>query len=276
MVLGLYPRRALRALVGAEIPSHQAPTLSESAPPPPPPEPTEPPTEPPVSELKAAYVEHVEHLKQHLPHDQAMEQAIGGGFAQIGPIEAGLVRHYGLADGGYLVDVGCGSGRLAKPLSADPNVRYLGIDLVPDLITYARTICARPDWRFEVIDHIGIPEADGQADMVSFFSVLTHLLHEQGYWYLEEARRVLKPGGHVVFSFLEFQEPVHWANFDIVLNAQKTRAPVPMNVFHDRAFLPIWAARLGMDVVDIRGAAEVIAPEGNLGQALCVLRKPAA
>ena len=109
---------------------------------------------------------------------------------------------------------------------------------------------------------------------MAFFSVLTHLTHEQGYWYLEEARRVLKPGGHIVFSFLEFQEPAHWANFDAVLQAAKTRAPIHMNVFHDRAFLPLWAERLGLELVAIHGGREAVVPEGNLGQALCVLRKP--
>jgi len=231
----------------------------------------------PVSQtdLKAVNVRFVDVLKGQMPHDKAMELAIGGGFELIGPIEVALLRHYGLPQDGYLVDVGCGSGRLAKPLSAWLQGRYLGIDLVPALVAHARKIAARPDWRFQVIDHIGIPEADGRADMVCFFSVLTHLTHEQSYWYLEEARRVLKPGGRVVFSFLEFREPVHLKVFLDTVDSVKRKVVMPMNVFIDREAIRVWAEKLGMEVVDIRDGADPVVAEGNLGQSLCVLQKPA-
>lgn len=230
----------------------------------------------PVSslDLKAINVRYVDVLKDLMPHDEAMELAIGGGFELIGAIEMELLRHYGLPRDGHLVDVGCGSGRLARPLSAWLTGSYLGVDLVPTLIAHARKVARRPDWRFEVIGHIGIPEVDGRADMVCFFSVLTHLTHEQSYWYLEEARRVLKPGGQIVFSFLEFREPAHMKVFlDTVANA-KRRVEMPMNTFIDREAIGHWAAALGMDVVDIRDGADPIVAAGNLGQSLCVLRRP--
>lgn len=231
----------------------------------------------PVSQqdLKAVNVRFVDALKGQMPHDQAMELAIGGGFEQIGPIEVALLRHYGLPQDGYLIDVGCGSGRLAKPLSTWLKGRYLGIDLVPSLVAHARKIAARPDWRFQVIDHIGIPEAEDQADMVCFFSVLTHLTHEQSYWYLEEARRVLKPGGQVVFSFLEFREPVHLKVFLDTVDAAKRKVEMPMNTFIDREAIGHWAGALGMEVVEIRNGTDEVVPEGNLGQSTCVLRKRA-
>lgn len=225
-------------------------------------------------DLKGVNVAYVAKLKTLMPHDEAMEIAIGGGFELIGGIEAGLVRHYGLPVDGYLIDVGCGSGRLAKPLSTWLRGRYLGLDLVPDLVAHARQGAARADWRFEVVDHIGIPEADGQADMVCFFSVLTHLLHEQSYWYLEEARRVLKPGGVIVFSFLEFREPAHMKIFLDTVEVARQRVLSPLNVFLDRGAIALWAEQLGLELVEIRGGGDEVVAEGNLGQALCVLRKP--
>ena len=230
----------------------------------------------PVSplDLKAINVRYVDGVKGRMPHGEAMEYAIGGGFDAVGAIEAAILRHYGLPQAGHLVDVGCGSGRLAKPMAAWLQGTYLGIDLVPDLVAHARKIAARPDWRFQVIDHIGIPEADGAADMVCFFSVLTHLLHEQSYWYLEEARRVLKPGGKIVFSFLEFREPGHLSVFWATLQAAKTRVQAPMNVFIDRDGIAVWARELGLEIEDLRFGSEAIVPEGNLGQSVCVLRKP--
>ena len=226
-------------------------------------------------DLKGVNVDLVRNLKAIMPHDQAMETAIGGGFEQFGKIQAATLRHYGLPQDGYLIDVGCGSGRLASPMSKWLKGRYLGIDLVPDLVAHARKLADRPDWRFEVIEHIGIPEADGVADMVCFFSVITHLLHEQSYIYLDEARRVLKPGGVIVFSFLEFAEPGHMPVFRDTVKEARLRARHPLNVFVERVAILAWAAELGLEVVEIRGGADEIVPEGAQGQATAVLRKPA-
>jgi SAM-dependent methyltransferase len=217
----------------------------------------------------------VDEIKATMPHARAMEYAIGDGFAEIGAMEQALLRHFGLPEDGYLIDVGCGAGRLAKPLSGWLKGRYLGIDLVPDLVAHAQAITGRPDWRFEVIDHIGIPERDGRADMVCFFSVMTHLLHEQSYWYLEEAKRVLKPGGTVVFSFLEFAEPGHLPIFWATLESAKAQRVAPMNVFVERNAIRVWAERLEMEIEAFHDGGDHVVTEGNLGQALCVLRKPA-
>jgi ubiquinone/menaquinone biosynthesis C-methylase UbiE len=130
-------------------------------------------------------------------------------------IERELLIQYGLRPDHDVIDVGCGSGRLAKPLSAYLRGGYLGIDVVPDLVDYARALVGRADWRFEVTDGLTIPAEDEQADFVCFFSVLTHLLHEQSYVYLREAQRVLRPGGKIVFSFLDFAIPCHWDVFEM-------------------------------------------------------------
>ncbi|OYU71176.1 MAG: methyltransferase type 11 [Alphaproteobacteria bacterium PA2] len=234
-----------------------------------------PETERPARGLKAVNIAFVDLLKGVMPHEEAMEIAIGGNFAEIGAVELALVQHYGLPQDGRLVDVGCGSGRLAQPLSAWMTGSYLGLDLVPDLIAHAARISARADWRFEVVDHIGIPDIDSHANMVCFFSVLTHLQHEQSYWYLEEARRVLKPGGRIVFSFLELCEPVHLQIFRDTVGLAKQGATAPMNTFIDRGTIGVWAAELGMGIVDLRGGGDVITAQGALGQSVCVLEKAA-
>lgn len=173
--------------------------------------------------LKVTYERFVSSVQAAHPKDEAMSLAVGGSFERTGNIELALLQHFGLRSDSYLIDVGCGSGRLAKPLTSYLSGHYSGFDIVTDLVDYARTISGRPDWRFGVVDHIQIPEPDGCADMVCFFSVLTHLLHEQSYWYLEEAIRVLKPGGKIVVSFLDFDEPAHWPVFLYTLQLSKTR-----------------------------------------------------
>lgn len=226
-------------------------------------------------DLKRAYEAAVAQLEAAYPRDEAMALAVGGGdFDVIGAVEVGLLKHYGLQPNHHLIDVGCGSGRLAKPLSAFLAGKYSGFDLVPNLVSYARETVNRPDWRFDVIDHISIPEPDGCADMVCFFSVVTHLLHEQSYWYLEEASRVLRSGGKIVFSFLDFSEPSHWPMFEAMLEAEKKSSQGPLTVFIARDMIAVWARHLALEVETIVGAQDVIVPEGALGQALGVLRRP--
>ena len=237
---------------------------------------------------KRDYVNFVAELKSRLSQRDAFEAAVGGDFELIGLLEREALIQFGLRRDSYLIDVGCGSGRLAVPLSTymGPEGRYLGIDVVPDLLGYARNHVSRPDWRFEIAQGLTIPERSGRADMVSFYSVLTHLLHEHSYLYLQDAKRVLRPGGKIVFSFLEFRIPQHWRVFEHNLaDAQANRSH--LNQFISRDAIEAWAAHLELDVEAIVDATESRFPLPHpvvcgtrtvsgtccLGQSLCVLAK---
>lgn len=198
-------------------------------------------------------------LRSAYSEDEAVRIAVGGEFEGFGRLLREALIFHGLTPGDYLIDVGCGSGRLAKPLAEYLHGKYLGIDVVPGLVAYARKLVARPDWRFEVAEGLAIPEADQQADMVCFFSVLTHLLHEESFVYLREAKRVLKPGGKIVLSFLDFSVAGHWDSFesnlrDIGIGAQ------PMNVFVCAGMLREWAKRLELEIEVIHDGDEPYLP----------------
>ena len=226
-------------------------------------------------------------LARSRSEDEAMSLAVGGEFEAIGLIERDLLIFIGLPRDGFVVDVGCGSGRLAVPLSGYLKGGYLGTDVVPELLAYARRVVARPDWRFELVDGLVIPAADGTADVVCFFSVFTHLLHEESYRYLEEAKRVLKPSGRIVFSFLEFAVASLWYVFEA--NLATLGSDLPLNQFMSRDAIHAWAEHLGLTVVAIYDddspaiplAQPVARPNfglyfekmGALGQSICVLAK---
>jgi SAM-dependent methyltransferase len=216
-----------------------------------------------------------------------MKLAVGGEFEAMGFLELETLKHFGLGADSYLIDVGCGSGRLAKPLSQYLKGRYLGIDIVPELVDYARRIVGRPDWRFELAGGLSIPEKDGEADVVCFFSVFTHLLHEQTYVYLQEAKRVLKPGGRIVFSFLDFTIPDHWHVFESTVAALGVNSDF-LNVFIGKDAIRVWAEHLGLHVQAIEDGdkpsvplskpvvfedGSVVEKVGSIGQSVCVLQK---
>src|SRR5262249_42951386 len=147
-------------------------------------------------------------LLREQPREKAMLSAVGGGHDGFGQLTLAALQSFGFWDGAYLIDVGCGSGRLTRCIAAEcPCARYLGTDVSSKLLSYAMETCPRADFRFKLVDSTRIPEADNLADFVSFFSVGTHMLNEEFFLYLVEARRVLKPAGKLVFSFLDMQTP---------------------------------------------------------------------
>lgn len=238
-------------------------------------------------DFRATYSAHVSSLKaSSSSHDVAMKQAIGGEFEAIGQLQRELLTSQGLGVQDYLIDVGCGSGRLASQMSSYLKGRYLGIDIMAELIDHAKTLANREDWRFEVARGLTIPEESNVADMVCFFSVVTHLLHEESFSYLREAARVLKPGGKIVFSFLEFFIPSHWAVFEGNIKGIGTN--LHLNQFMSRDGIQAWAAALQLDVLGIFDGdkphiplsqpvsfedGRVMTGNGNLGQSVCILLK---
>ena len=117
--------------------------------------------------------------------DQAMSRAVGGDFAVFGQIHSDLLRMFGLRDGMRLVDLGCGSGRTAVGIARDFKIEYHGVDVVPELLQYAKAHTPA-NYRFSQVEHIHIPDKDASTDMICAFSLFTHLLHEETYTYLEE------------------------------------------------------------------------------------------
>lgn len=236
----------------------------------------------------ADYRRLVRQLFATLPADEALSAAVGGNFAGMGEVEKRLLIHYGLSPGHTLIDVGCGSGRLAARLCgflADGH--YLGIDVVPELVEHARRN-APPGWEFLVIDDLAQLDPPAEmADFACFFSVFTHLLPEESYAYLELAKRALRPGGRIVFSFLEYDR--HWRIFaESVEAAWRGQALPHLNTFLGRDTLALWCGQLGLHVVDIRGGDEAVIPldedvsfdDGSsmsgiasLGQSFAVLEK---
>jgi SAM-dependent methyltransferase len=234
-----------------------------------------------------AYRDHVAALEERLATDEALRVAVGGEFIAVGKLAYHLLRSLGLADGQLVVDAGCGSGRLSVQLAPFGGIRYIGFDVVERLVNYASSLSNRPDWEFLVTEGNGIPCGDDSADFVCFFSVFTHLLHEDTFRYFRESRRALKPGGQLVFSFLEFRIPIHW---DIFMATVENAAPGQhLNQFIDRDAIAAWAAHCGLEVTGIYDGDKphIPIPEeirwdhgarmgsfGNLGQSVAVLRKP--
>ena len=120
-----------------------------------------------------------------------------------------------------VLDVGCGAGRLAGPLTGylDPSGSYEGFDSSAERIEWCNENIAphHPGFRFPSRDvHNGQynPEprrrrastpsryGDGEFDVVVLTSVFTHMLPDDVAHYLDEIARVLKPGGRALITLV--------------------------------------------------------------------------
>jgi SAM-dependent methyltransferase len=235
----------------------------------------------------STYTKHIESLRQKHDEETAMELFVGGSFEAVGLLEYFLLLQNDLERGHTLIDVGCGSGRLAFQLKEYLEGLYIGIDVVSEVLQYTKKKCNRADWKFYKSPGSIIPEPDNSADFICFFSVFTHLFHEETFKYLKDASRVIKPGGKIIFSFLEFALPSHWHIFETFI--ADARPDKVLFQFISRDAILAWADHLGLSVVEIIDGdkphvklsktvrwdnGREMTEQGNLGQSICILTKP--
>ncbi|WP_158881478.1 class I SAM-dependent methyltransferase [Amycolatopsis anabasis] len=135
-------------------------------------------------------------------------------FGRTGRDQVGFLTEFcGLTPNHHVLDIGCGVGRLALPLTRvlGPLGGYQGFDVLPYLVDWCeRNIAARhPHFHFthaDVRTSIGhdpgvdaadyvFPYADASFDLAYAGSLFTHLTPDAAANYLAQVARVLRPGG---------------------------------------------------------------------------------
>lgn len=136
-----------------------------------------------------------------------------------------LVDLCALEPGGAVLDVGCGSGRMALPLTGYLNRegRYAGFDVAREAIAWCTENISgsHPNFDFRVADvqnkrynpngrykpsDFRFPYPDASFDVVLLASVFTHMLPPHVKHYVHEIARVLKPRGRSLITFFLLNE----------------------------------------------------------------------
>lgn len=165
--------------------------------------------------------------------------------------------------GATVLDIGCGDGTAAA--TAAPLLRghrIIGVDWSQDALRRASTHLTHIV-RGELTNN-GLPFATGAADAILFSEVIEHLVDPDSA--LDELRRVLTPGGHLMLSTPNLAA---WYNRALLLTGtQPVFSEVSLRAIHGRpgtevvGHLRLYTARAlrefltasGFDVVKITGA----------------------
>jgi SAM-dependent methyltransferase len=148
-----------------------------------------------------------------------------GDFLAVGDEFAGFFKELGgLQPGDRVLDMGCGIGRMALPLTQYlDGGSYAGFDVGREMVRW----CSRhitpehPGFRFSwapiyngmynpfgslSASEFRFPYDDASFDFAFATSLFTHLFRDDVYHYLAEAARVLRPGGTGLFTFFLLSE----------------------------------------------------------------------
>ncbi|MGF7150289.1 hypothetical protein FHS96_003947 [Sphingomonas zeicaulis] len=104
----------------------------------------------------------------------------------------GLIEVLGDVAGKQVIDVGCGEGAMAQAL-AERGADVIGID--PFIESTDEIMLGRGSYRLAVGQADALPLLEASADIVLFVYSLHHVPRERMQGALNEAKRILKPGG---------------------------------------------------------------------------------
>jgi SAM-dependent methyltransferase len=150
----------------------------------------------------------------------------GGDFEKIGQeFMVHFVKLGGLTPDDVVLDVGCGAGRMAFPLTRflSGTGRYEGFDIAREEIAWCRKhiTASFPAFRFQSVDLYNsvynpggvlqpstfrFPYSDRTFSFIFLTSVFTHLLPRELEHYLEEIGRVARPGARALITFFLLNE----------------------------------------------------------------------
>jgi SAM-dependent methyltransferase len=111
------------------------------------------------------------------------------------PLYAAVLRHMGLRAGQHLLDVGCGAGLFCQ-MAARLGAEVAGLDAAASLIAIARVRTPSGDFRVGEMEEL--PFDDATFDFVTGLNAFPFA--GDPVKALDEARRVLKPRGHLAIA----------------------------------------------------------------------------
>jgi SAM-dependent methyltransferase len=137
--------------------------------------------------------------------------AAAGGSMYYADLVADALRQAGLdpAKTSSALDFGCSSGRVVRVLAAAfPDTEWHGCDPIAPAIEWAQANLAGIEFAVSP-ERPPLPYEDGQFDFVFAISIWSHFAEAAGLAWLEEMRRIVRPGGVLVMTTHGYQSIRH-------------------------------------------------------------------
>ncbi|MBL8173752.1 MAG: class I SAM-dependent methyltransferase [Bryobacterales bacterium] len=111
-----------------------------------------------------------------------------------------LVARTPIEKGEAYLDVGCGTGAAAREVAARFGLRVTGVDIDPAQIAEAARGLAQPNLTFLTMDATRLAFPNASFDVVATSKATHHIPDWERA--IAEMARVLRPGGHLIYSDL--------------------------------------------------------------------------
>ncbi len=178
-------------------------------------------------------------------------------FERTGEADAERLAAY-VPEGGTVLDVGCGIGRVARYLA--PRCATLwAVDASPRMLELARgRLAGLPNVRYARCVDTDIPDVPtASVDLAYALLVLQHLEREDAFLLLEELHRVVKPSGALYVTFPNLLSDTYLSAFLEYARRGETANPVRARMYTPQEAARI-AAAAGFDA-DIEAGVEIVA-----------------
>ncbi len=165
------------------------------------------------------------------------------------PVYVATFERVGLKSGTHYLDVGCGAG-LAVQLAFEKGAQVSGLDAAAPMLAIARTRVPTGDFRLGEIESLPFP--DNHFDLVTGFNAFQYAANPAAA--LAEAKRVAKPGAHVIIMTWGKPEGMEAASLVAALRpllpAPPPGAPGPF-ALSDETALRSFASAAGLDPLEV-------------------------
>lgn len=190
--------------------------------------------------------------------DEAVFEASGSGTSAF------LFENVGIAPTDVVLEIGCGVGRVGKHIAPRCR-RWIGADVSPNMLKFAAERL-RDFQNVEFVELSGNdlrPIADGSIDVVYCTVVFMHLESWDRYSYVEEAFRVLRPGGKLYVDNVNLCSDAGWAIFETHRKFPVAERPDHITVCSTPQELEEYLKRARFENIQSRAGDELISVWGQ-------------
>jgi ubiquinone/menaquinone biosynthesis C-methylase UbiE len=204
--------------------------------------------------------ESLSSAKMHVSgtEDEAILEASGAGTSEF------LLTNIGIDPTDVVLEIGCGIGRVGKHLAGRCR-RWIGADVSRNMLRFA----AERLRNFSNVEFVELsgndlqPLSDNSIDVAYCTVVFMHLEGWDRYSYVEEAFRVLRPGGKLYVDNVNLCSDAGWSIFETHRKFPPAQRPDHITVCSTPQELYEYLNRAGFEQIESRPGDELISVWGS-------------